>query len=72
MRLLTPEYGLLFWTTLTLLSIVLSVTASFRILRNNNNLGRTETLGWLMAVFFIPFIGAITYFTKNRSGRNNK
>jgi Phospholipase_D-nuclease N-terminal len=61
MELMTPEYSLLLWTLFSLLSLVLSVIALLHIIRNRY-LSRRETLGWIIAVLFIPILGSVLYF----------
>lgn len=71
MELVTAEYSLAIWTFLCLVSFVLSITAIIHILRNDR-LTPIESLGWIVFVFFIPFIGSLVYFTGNRSRTSNK
>ncbi|RYF77356.1 MAG: hypothetical protein EON98_16475 [Chitinophagaceae bacterium] len=70
MKLVTPEYGLAVWTFLCLTALVLSVVAIISILRNQK-IGSIESLGWIVLVMFVPFIGAIVYFKQNKSRKIN-
>jgi hypothetical protein len=69
MELTTPEYSLLFWTLFSLLSLVLSVIALLHTI-GNRYLTRRETLGWIIAVWFIPILGSVLYF--NAFKKSNK
>jgi hypothetical protein len=71
MELLTPEYGLLVWSILALIALVLSIAAVINILRNDK-FTWIESLGWITFVIIVPIIGAILYFTGNRSRTFNK
>jgi len=72
MNLFTAEYGLLIWTLFCLSSIVVSILALLHILKNKY-IGQRQTLGWIIAVWFIPVLGSVLYFNafKKQKHQNN-
>jgi Phospholipase_D-nuclease N-terminal len=66
MELLTPEIGLLAWTTLSLLYLVLCVLAMFKLARNKTMQPGTKLI-WLLAILFVPFAGSIIYLALRRN-----
>jgi hypothetical protein len=64
MELLTPSYGLIFWTVCILLGLVTLVDVLIRRFK-----GRSEKLAWIVVVLLVPFLGAILYFVIGRKNR---
>jgi DMSO reductase anchor subunit len=66
MDLLQPSSGLLIWTILCILSLVLFIVALISLLRNEQ-MHRTTKLMWAIIIIFVPLIGSILFFTIGRS-----
>lgn len=64
MELLTPSYGLIFWTVCSLLGLVTLVDVLIKRFK-----GRNEKLAWILVVLFVPFLGAIFYLVFGRKNR---
>lgn len=65
MELLTPDYGLLIWTALTLISLLLIIYSFIHLIRNEG-LSSSVSLQWALVIFFVPILGAILYLKKNK------
>lgn len=61
MDLLSPEFGILFWTFFSLLVAVLPIIALINLLRNNVIENSTKLI-WVIVIIFVPVIGALLYF----------
>jgi len=70
MKLLEPDFGLLFWTLFSLISLILTIIALFQVLNNNKIDSRTR-LSWTLAIIFIPIFGVIAFFRFNKRYNNN-
>jgi len=68
MEILTPQTGLIFWTIIIALFFVLWLIALIDILRNSFA-GENEKLIWILAILFVPIVGAVLYFTIGRKRR---
>ena len=68
MELLTPSFGLIFWTLFFLCWFLSLLIALVDILRNEFK-GQNEKLIWLLVILFVPLLGQILYFV---IGRKNK
>jgi len=68
MELLTPSFGLIFWTLFCLCCFLLWLIALVDILRHGFK-GQNEKLIWLLVILFVPFFGPILYYF---IGRKNK
>ncbi len=66
MQLLTPDIGLLFWTLLSLSTLVLLLIAAISLLTTKNRTDATSKLMWIIVVIFVPLIGPILYLTVGR------
>jgi phosphoglycerol transferase MdoB-like AlkP superfamily enzyme len=60
MELLTPQFGLLFWTLLSGVDLLLTIFALIK-LRQNQTLSSGSKLSWFFIIAFVPFAGAIIY-----------
>jgi Phospholipase_D-nuclease N-terminal len=63
MELLLPDVGLIVWSLLALINIVLLVTAIVK-LANNKQLSSQLKVVWIMAIVFVPIVGALLFFVK--------
>jgi hypothetical protein len=61
MRLMTPDYGLFFWTFLVLVYIVLVILALASVMKNDFKGGISEKWMWLVLILVLPFIGSLVY-----------
>jgi hypothetical protein len=68
MELLTPSFGLIFWTLFSLCWFLSWLIALVDILRNKFT-NQNEKLIWLLVILFVPVLGPILYFV---IGRKNK
>ncbi|MEO6723587.1 MAG: PLDc N-terminal domain-containing protein [Ferruginibacter sp.] len=71
MELLTPELGLLVWTLLSFLSLVLLVIALIMFLRTNYPNPITK-LVWTLVIMFVPTIGPILFLAIGRQRSHKK
>ena len=60
MELLTPQFGLLFWTLVSAADLLLTIFALIK-LNQHQLLSSGSKLGWFFIVAFVPFAGAIVY-----------
>ena len=60
MDIITLEIGLAAWTALCLIHIILSWIGARKLLQLNIDTG--VKIIWLLAIFFIPFVGIATFF----------
>jgi SNF family Na+-dependent transporter len=65
MEILSPEYGLIFWTAFSLESFILMLMAVYSILTTDFKDKRTK-LTWIIGVIFLPVVGSIIYFKSKR------
>jgi SNF family Na+-dependent transporter len=65
MEILSPEYGLIFWTAFSLASFILMLMAVYSILTTDFKDKRTK-LTWIIGVIFLPVVGSIIYFQSKR------
>lgn len=70
MNILEPNFGLLFWILLNLISLILTIIALFQLLQNNKIDSRTR-LSWTLAIIFIPIFGVIAFFRFNKRHSNH-
>jgi len=68
MELLTPSFGLIFWTLFSLVWFLLWLAALVHILRYGFK-SQNEKLTWVVIILFVPFLGPTLYFLM---GRKNK
>jgi len=61
MELLTPSYPLIAWTALALINLIMCGVSLFW-LAKNKRLAPLIKLLWALAIIFIPFIGALTFY----------
>jgi TRAP-type C4-dicarboxylate transport system permease small subunit len=66
MELLSPGYGLLFFQSVILISILL-FTISWIIILLNNQIESTKKIVWLIATLFLPIIGPVLFFISFRN-----
>lgn len=69
MELVTPSLGLIIWTIVCFVSLVLMVYAIYR-LGNNDSISISQKLLWAIVIVFVPLFGAILYlktFRKNHA-----
>ncbi|NNE33043.1 MAG: hypothetical protein HKN40_11820 [Winogradskyella sp.] len=67
MDFITPESGLLVWSSIILLVIFLPILALVSILKNSFK--ANDKLIWVLVVLFLPILGSILYFIIGRSKR---
>jgi hypothetical protein len=60
MELLTPQAGLLFWTLIAMINLLLAIYVISRILKTNS-LTDTSKLTWFFIVFLVPFAGSFIF-----------
>jgi len=70
MELISPTYGLLFWTLFVISVLVLPLIALIDLLKRQfkNN----DKLVWTIIVLFVPWIGPLLYFTIGRKQKAYK
>jgi glucan phosphoethanolaminetransferase (alkaline phosphatase superfamily) len=71
MELLTPEIGLILWTLLAFINILLCIIFILK-LAKNKLIDPTTKLVWLLAIIFIPFAGLILYLKSYKSAASDK
>jgi hypothetical protein len=59
MELLTPGIGLLLWTLLSLMNLVLCIIAIIKV-SNDKFIERGKKAFWILAIIIFPLIGALT------------
>jgi len=59
MELLSPDFGLILWTILSLTNLVLCIIAIMKI-ANDKFIEPSKKFFWLLAIIAFPFIGALT------------
>ena len=64
MELLAPDIGLIIWTLLGLVNILLCIISIVK-LTKNNLIDPTTKLIWLLTIIFIPFAGSILFLTSS-------
>lgn len=64
MELLAPDIGLILWTLLSLVNILLCIISIVK-LTKNKLLDPTTKLIWLVAITFIPFAGSIAFLSSS-------
>jgi hypothetical protein len=60
MELLTPSIGLIIWTAISIISLVIIAYAIYH-LANNQSISHSQKLLWLIFIIFVPIFGAIIY-----------
>jgi len=60
MDLLTPGIGLIIWTVMSFISLVIIAYAIYH-LANNQRVSPSPKLLWLIFIIFVPIFGAIIY-----------
>lgn len=68
MELLTPSAGLIVWTFLILLILLLPILAVISLLRSGHRDSTTKLI-WLLVILFVPLVGSILYFVMGRRKR---
>ena len=66
MELLIPEFGLLIWTVVTTVSVLLMLFAIYSILTTEFKDGRNK-LAFLIGVIFLPILGPIVYLNNRKT-----
>ena len=62
MELLKPDIGLILWTLLVLVNILLCIISIVK-LTKNKLIDPTTKLIWLLTIIFIPFAGSIVFLS---------
>lgn len=65
MELLTPSGGLIVWTFLILLTLLLPILAVISLLRSEYRDSTTKLI-WLIIILFVPLVGSVLYFIIGR------
>jgi uncharacterized membrane protein YoaK (UPF0700 family) len=60
MELLTTSIGLIIWTVISFISLVVIAYAIYH-LANNQSISPSQKLLWLIFIIFVPIFGAIIY-----------
>jgi uncharacterized membrane protein len=68
MELLMPSVGLIIWSILSVISLVLTVIALVNVLRSEFK-DSTSKLIWVAVILFMPLIGSILYLQIGRKQR---
>lgn len=68
MELLTPSGGLIVWTFLILLTLLLPILAVISLLRSEYRDSTTKLI-WLIIILFVPLAGSVLYFIIGRKQR---
>lgn len=66
MQLITPDFGLLFWSFIAILCLPLMLAALISILKNNFKDSTTKLI-WVLVVLFMPLLGSLLYFFIGRN-----
>ena len=67
MELLSPGYGLMFWTLLTIVHLILCVAAVIKLA--NQPINPETKFAWLLFICLVPLVGTATFFILRKSGR---
>ncbi len=70
MELITPEYGLIFWSIFILCLLIVWILTIVSIAKSDFIDHRTKLM-WGLVVFFLPFIGTLLYYSIGRNQRIN-
>jgi len=70
MQLLTPEYGLIFWSIFAICFLAFWILTIVRV-ANSDFIDHKTKLAWGMVVFFLPLIGMLLYYAVGRNQRIN-
>jgi hypothetical protein len=65
MEIVTPDIGLICWTLLCFAILVLHIATLVSIFRRSFT-NPSEARFWLLLVLFLPIIGPVLYFRKNK------
>jgi hypothetical protein len=68
MELFTPGIGLIIWTLLSLVALVLTLIALFSILKSSFKDSTTKLI-WILVIIFLPIAGPVSYFILGRKQR---
>jgi len=68
MELLKPDIGLILWTLLGLMNILLCIISIIK-LTKNKLIDPPTKLIWLLTIIFIPFAGSIVFLRSSASQR---
>lgn len=68
MELLTPSGGLIVWTFLIMLTLLLPILAVISLLRSEYRDSTTKLI-WLIIILFVPLVGSVLYFIIGRKQR---
>lgn len=60
MTLINPSFGLLLWSIVSLILLVLPIMALVHMFRSN--MQGQDRLTWVLLVLFMPVLGSILYF----------
>ncbi|QEC55217.1 PLDc N-terminal domain-containing protein [Flavisolibacter ginsenosidimutans] len=65
MKMLAPESGLVVWTAVSVLILLLMIAGLIHLLLNER-IGRKESVAWILAIVFVPVFGSLVYFKYSR------
>jgi len=65
MKLLAPEWGLIVWTTVSAVILLLMMAGLIHLVLNKR-IGRKESAAWILAIVFVPVFGSLIYFKHSR------
>jgi hypothetical protein len=69
MELLTPNLGLIIWTIISVVCLVVIAYAIYH-LANNESISPLQKVLWLIFIILIPFLGAVIYLGSEKTKRN--
>jgi hypothetical protein len=71
MELLLPKMGLLFWTLLMVIALVLFLYAIIDIVRSDFKDSSSKVV-WILIVLFAPLIGSVIYLIMGKNQKNGR
>jgi bacteriorhodopsin len=67
MEILIPELDLIIWTVFALVNIIICIIVIVKL--SKHPIDPRIKLIWLLAIIFLPFIGALTFFAFKRKSK---
>lgn len=67
MEFLAPNFGLIFWTMLSLVHLILCVVAVLKLA--TLPMSYETKFAWLVAILLVPLFGVATFFILRKSGQ---
>lgn len=70
MQLFTPESGILLWSLLAIINLLLCIVAVIKLVKHP--ISPATKFAFIVAILFIPFVGALTFFVLIKGSKSAK